>query len=241
MSQQQREPIFNVPGIVVALVATFIAIHAGLSLMDEGTQAWLLNLLAFNPARYSGPPVALPGEPWAGAAGFLTHAFLHGDLSHLAINSVWLLAVGSPIARRMPAISFLAFFAMCALGGALLFMLFHTGLDTAMVGASGAISGLMAAALRLVFAAEDDHARMVLREDPAAAPSMSIRETFTRRRPLTAIIVWIVINFVAAVAMGPMTGGAGIAWEAHLGGFFAGLFTFDLFDRGRRGDEAHES
>lgn len=238
MSQQQREAIFNVPGVVVGLVAAFVAIHLGRGLLSESADAWLINLLAFNPARYSGPPVALPGEPWAGAAGFVTHAFLHGDLTHLVINSVWLLAVGSPIARRMPALSFLAFFAMCASGGALLFMLFHAGLDMALIGASGAISGLMAAALRLVFAADDDHARMILRENPAAAPRMSIRETFTHRRPLTAIIVWIVVNFVAAIAMGPMTGGAGIAWEAHLGGFFAGLFTFDLFDRGRSDNDS---
>lgn len=234
MNQAQREPIFNVPRIVVGLIGLFVAIHLARGVLSPGSDDLLVALLAFNPARYSGPPLPMPGEPWAGPLGFVSHALLHGDLPHLLVNSGWLLAMGAPVARRMSAGMFLVFFALCAMGGALLFLLMHAGLDTAMLGASGAISGLMGAAFRLLFAAESEHDRLLLRHDPAAAPCLSLRDTLTRRQPLTAIIVWIVVNFVAAIAFGPLSGGGGIAWEAHLGGFFTGLLAFDLFDRGQR-------
>lgn len=234
----QREPIFNVPGPVVALVGAFAAVHMLRWLLvwyaGDAADDALVDLTAFNPLRYGGTGRELPGGAWTGPTTFLTHAFLHGDVPHLVINSAWLLAVGSVIARRMPLLPFLGFFALCAAGGALAFLVLHPGLDAAVVGASGAISGLMAAALRLMFAAVDTDGRYLLREHPAEAPRLSVRSMLTRSTPRNTIIAWVIINFVGAVAMSATGETAGaIAWEAHLGGFFTGLMTFDLFDRGR--------
>ena len=234
----QREPIFNVPGSVVALVGAFTAVHLlrwfVVWFMGDAADDALVDLLAFNPLRFGGSGRELPGGSWVGPATFVSHAFLHGDLAHLVINSAWLLAVGSVIARRMPLLLFLGFFALCAAGGALTFLALHPGLDAAVVGASGAISGLMAAALRLMFAADDVPGRYALREHPLEAPRLSVRSMLTRSTPRTTVIAWVIINFVGAVAMSATGETAGaIAWEAHLGGFFTGLLTFDLFDRGR--------
>ena len=230
----QREPIFNAPGPVVALAGAFAAMHLLRYFLGAAGDDALVDLLAFNPLRYGGEGRALPGGSWAGPATFLTHTFLHGDVPHLVINSAWLLAVGSVIARRMPALSFLGFFALCGAGGALTFLALHPGLDVAVVGASGAISGLMAAALRLMFAARDAETRDVLREHPEAAPRLSVRSMLTQSTPRTTIVAWVIINIVGAVAMSATGETAGaIAWEAHLGGFFTGLVAFDLFDRGR--------
>ncbi len=232
MQVGQREPIFNVPAVVVALVAVFAAVHAGRQLLDVHSDNELVQLLAFNPARYGGPPIDLPGAGWAGAAGFFTHALLHGDLAHLVINSAWLLAVGSPVARRMPAVSFLAFFGLCAAGGAMLFMALHAGVSAWLVGASGAISGLMAAVLRLMYAAGDARERHLLRERPFEAPRLRVVSMLTRRAPLAAIAGWVGVNIALGVAITALGDGMAIAWEAHLGGFFVGLLTFELFDRG---------
>ncbi|MGD9769237.1 MAG: rhomboid family intramembrane serine protease, partial [Pseudolabrys sp.] len=117
-----REPILNVPAVIVALVAMFGLVHAVLSwwLNEPQTNEALL-LFAFIPARYD---LNLPvGEAWPGGLGadvwtFVTYAFIHGDLNHLAFNSVWLLAFGSPVARRFGTWRFLAFFAAAAAGGA---------------------------------------------------------------------------------------------------------------------------
>lgn len=232
MSQSSREPIFNVPAVVIGLVALFVAVHLGRELLSERDETWVILAFAFIPARYGELAASLPGAPWAGPLAFVSHTLLHGDMMHLVINSAWLLAVGTPIARRMSGWLFVAFAAVCGAGGALLFLLVHPGLATPMVGASGAISGLMAATFRLMFAVEDDYGRQVLRENAVAAPRLSLRSTFTRRQPLVAIAVWVVVNLVAALAFSGWGGGGSIAWEAHLGGFFTGLLAFELFDRG---------
>ena len=67
---------------------------------------------------------------------------------HLLINSAWFLAFATPVARRIGPVRFLAFFLLCGVGGALLYLPFNSA---PMVGASGAISGLMGAAMRFLF------------------------------------------------------------------------------------------
>ena len=232
MKQGKREPIFNVPGVVGVLVGVLAAVHGVRSLLGPAADDAVLAVTAFIPARFASDGGPMPGGVWAGPLSFVSHAFLHADLLHLLINSAWLLAVGSPIARRMPPISFISFFALCAAGGALLFLALNSGLNSALIGASGAVSGLMAATLRLLYAAEDPRGRWLLAERPHEAARLSVGSMLTRRAPLTAIIGWVVINFVMAFAMGSIGDGNPIAWEAHLGGFFVGLLAFDLFDRG---------
>jgi membrane associated rhomboid family serine protease len=231
MSERPREPIFNVPAIVVILIAIFVAVHFGRELLDRAQEERLLWTLAFVPARLGEFGNRLPGAPWAAYSSFVTHMLVHGDLIHLGVNSAWLLAVGTPVARRMSWPSFLLFAILCGVGGALMFLAVNPGLRSPMIGASGAISGLMAATFRLIYAAKDFHGQRVLRERTAFAPALSLAETLQSRPALTAILVWVAINLVFGLGIGDMMSGAGIAWEAHLGGFFTGLVLYGLFDR----------
>lgn len=237
MQPAPREPIFNVPGVVVALALVLFAVHAGRQLLlPTAADDTLVDMLAFNPVRYGGGDMVADAPAWAAPLGFVSHALLHGDVTHLVVNTVWLLAVGSPIAWRMSALAFLGFFALCAAGGALLFLIVHPGLNTALVGASGAISGFMAAAFRLMFAAEDESAQRILRERPVDAARLSVWSMLARPLPRNAVLGWVGVNIVVALALGSFGEGMPIAWEAHLGGFFAGLLTFELFDRGWPGE-----
>jgi membrane associated rhomboid family serine protease len=231
MQGDERQPVFNVPGIVAGVLGVLVLVHGVRQLLSDRVDDGVLGLFAFNPARYD--VAGFPGEPWAGPLSFLSHALLHGDWLHLAINGAWLLAVGSPIARRTSAGGFLGLFALCGAGGALLFLALHPGLDGSLVGASGAISGLMGAVFRLLFAARTAADRELLSSTPADAPRLSLAETFTSRSALTAIGVWVVVNMLAAFGLGGLAAPGAIAWEAHLGGFLTGLLSFDLFDRGR--------
>src|SRR5262245_65853199 len=79
---------------------------------------------------------------------FVTYAFIHADWTHLLVNSIWLLPFGSAVARRFGAVRFLAFFAVAAAAGAALHLATHAGEQFPMIGASAAISGTMAAAMR---------------------------------------------------------------------------------------------
>ncbi len=232
MSTEGREPIFNAPGIVIALIAAFAAIHSGRQLLDQIDNYYLVLSLAFIPARYGVFGNELPGAPWADVTSFVTHAFLHGDVFHLLVNSAWLLAVGTPVARRMSGVSFLLFFAVCAIGGAAFFWLFNVGLSVPMVGASGAISGLMAAMFRLIYAVQDPYHLQPLRENSSRIPRLSLAATARSTSALIAIGVWIALNLIFGFGVGGFSSGVGIAWEAHIGGFVSGLLLFGMFDRG---------
>ena len=97
------------------------------SLLPEEQGAWLTALLAFIPARLSGLARELPGGEAASITQFVTHQFLHGDVTHLLINSAWFLAFGTSVARRTGAVRFLAFFLLCGIAGATLYAGLNAG------------------------------------------------------------------------------------------------------------------
>src|SRR5262249_13748279 len=93
----------------------------------------------------------LPGGWAADIWTFVTYAFIHGNATHLVLNSIWLLPFGSAVARRFGSVRFLAFFAATAAAGAALHLATHWGSEQPVIGASAAISGFMAASVRFAF------------------------------------------------------------------------------------------
>jgi membrane associated rhomboid family serine protease len=228
-----REPIFNVPGVVLWLLAIFFVVHAVRWVLPAEEGAWLTAVLAFIPARLTGLASELPGGRPAAVTSLVTHIFVHGDIAHLLINSAWMLAFGTPVARRTDWLRFVLFFLLCGVAGALLYFAINLAVGGSLlmllVGASGAISGLMGAAFRFLFRSLDG-GPLGLANAPAT-PLMTLAETLRDRRILLAIIGWTVLNILLAWGAGALTEAAGIAWEAHLGGFYAGLLLYGLFDR----------
>ena len=98
------------------------------------------------------------------------------------------------------------------------------------VGASGAISGLMGAAFRFLFRSIEEGGALAL-SGARSTPLMPLAETLQDRRILMAIAGWTLINVLLAWGAAGLTEAAGIAWEAHLGGFYAGLLLYGFFDR----------
>ena len=112
-----REPVFNAPTIVIVLVAIMLAVHVGRSLVDDDLEYWLVVAMAFIPGRYGVEGGELPGAPWAALTSLVTHTLVHGDFLHLFVNAAWLLAVGSPLARRLTLLSFSPSRSCAALAG----------------------------------------------------------------------------------------------------------------------------
>ena len=225
-----REPIFNVPTAVVVALAVLALVHAALSQLTDVDDEHLIWVLAFVPARYAGWADQVPGGPLASWTSFLTHQFVHGDLTHLFINCAWLLVFGSPVAQRIGAGRFFVFALVCGIAGALAFMVVRWGEAVPMVGASGAISGLMGAGFRLLLPAIDNGEFHEMRETPRAVRLATIDECLRSRRLLFAVLAFLIVNFLIAFAAPVVTDAAGIAWEAHIGGFFAGLLLLGAFD-----------
>jgi len=228
-----REPMFNVPVGVAALSLVLIAIHAIRTLvLGADADLDVLSSFAFIPARYELPAMGffdvggLGPKVWT----FVTYALLHANWMHLIVNLVWFLAFGTPVARRFGTARFLAFCAVTAAAGALAHYLSHPGAMVPLVGASGAVSGTMAAAVRFAFA---PGGALSGRRGPRSdhEPAGSLIENFRDGRVLVFVGAWFGLNLLFGLgASAPGMEDAEIAWQAHVGGFLAGLLLFSFFD-----------
>jgi len=237
--QSPREPILTLPGALTAYIVLLAVIHAVRALLPVEWDYWVLEMFAFIPKRYDSTLLAIPLPGGVGAKiwTFLTYSLLHANISHILFNVLWLLPFGSAVARRFGAARFYLFMAVAAAAGAAAHLVTHEHEIAPMIGASASVSGAMAAAIRFAFVrgsflsfrrGDADAAAMV----PALPLSRALRDP----RVLGFLAVWFGVNIMFGVgSIGVGTEGATVAWQAHIGGFFAGLLFFSMFDPVPRG------
>ena len=234
----QREPIFNIPAIIVGLLATLALIHiVRVYLLGDALDNLFVYTFAFIPARYDTSIVLggpLPGGGGAEVWTFLTYSLIHANWMHYGVNAIWLLPFGTAMARRFGAYRFMAFYAVCAVAGALAHLVTHAGDPAPMIGASAAISGTMAGAMRFAFQRggplsfwrSGDHSDYQV-------PAVPLTGVLRDPAVFAFLVVWFGINLLFGVSTLPIPGvGANqvVAWQAHIGGFLAGLLLFSWFD-----------
>ena len=236
---QRSEPMLNVPAVVIATVAVLVLVHAfRMFVLTEAEDAHLLLTFAFIPARYDTNVLtggSLPGGFGAELWSFFTYAFLHADLLHIGLNLAWLLPFGTALARRFGAWRYAVFMLIVSAAGAFAHLVSHPGQMVPMIGASAAVSGAMAAAMRFIFQEQGPLGQW--REgagngEAYRVPAASLIATIRDPRFLLFLAVWMGLNLLiglGTVSMGA-TEGQEVAWQAHIGGFFAGLLLFDAFD-----------
>jgi membrane associated rhomboid family serine protease len=231
--QAPSEPIFNVPAIVTLTLAVLCIVHGvrELVLTPEADDLFLV-YTAFIPARYESGGLHYPGGLGADAWTFVSYAFIHGGVAHLGLNALWFLIFASPVARRFGTLRFAAFFVTTAVAGALAHLVTHLGDPSLMVGASAAISGFMAAAMRFAFQRGGPLGLLGSQDDLAyRVKAASLAASFRDPRIVAFLAVWFGLNVLfgsGVVSVGDSE--QPIAWQAHIGGFLAGLFGFSLFD-----------
>ncbi|HEY6578578.1 MAG TPA: rhomboid family intramembrane serine protease [Rhizomicrobium sp.] len=214
-----RQPLLRASPAVLWLIAILIGAHL-LRVTYFPDLKWI-GVYGFVPARYSQAYLAShgvnPGTVMERALPFVSYMFLHGSWTHVAVNCVWLLAFGPIVARRFGWLLFLLFFILCGIAGAAAHLACDWGSTAPVIGASAAISGLMAAGFRM----------LPLPPHRVLRPLARILSP----RILAWTALWAIVNVVAGV-----TGfGAGgevqlVAWQAHLGGYAAGLLLAGPFD-----------
>jgi membrane associated rhomboid family serine protease len=220
---RRREPVFNLPPVVLALISICVVVYLveNYLLTPEQDHAFLVRF-AFIPIRYSGQ---FDLDFYAFLSPF-TYAFLHGGFAHIAINMVWLAAFGSPLANRLGTLWFALFFAVTGLASVALFWAVHPYGEAPLVGASGAISGMMGAAARFGFRTDRSAGKAAF-----AGPVLPIAFVLRLRGVVIFLAVWMIINLATGLlGFAPGVDGQ-IAWEAHIGGFVAGFFGVRWFDR----------
>ena len=237
-TQEPRPRAINAPTVVLAWIVALVAIEVARSFLTQRQEVAVLLTFAFIPARFAPPPGMPPGMFPGGWLGdvwtFVTYMFLHGDWMHLAVNCFWMLAFGSPVARRFGAARFVLLSLLAGVAGAALHLVLYWQELVPMIGASAAISGQMAAAVRFIFAGSGGLAEAA-RRDPRSAPAQGLGEVLTNPRALTFLLVWVGMNVLfGASDLGLAGENVRIAWQAHLGGFAAGLVLFGLIDPRRK-------
>jgi membrane associated rhomboid family serine protease len=150
----------------------------------------------------------------------LTSMFLHGGLMHLLGNMLYLWIFGDNVEDAMGPIRFLAFYLLCGVAAALAQIAIDPGSAVPLIGASGAIAGVLAAYFMLF-----PYARVL-----TLIPIFF----FLRLIPVPAVLLlgfWFLLQVISGA--GSLGAGGGVAWFAHIGGFVAGaLLVFPLRRRG---------
>ncbi|MCG9917471.1 MAG: rhomboid family intramembrane serine protease [Phenylobacterium sp.] len=193
---EPREPIFKAPWPAMMMLGAILGAYA-LQVFVLGDEAY--RRFGFSPAGYE-----------AGAHfGLVSALFIHGGFVHAAMNAAGALAFGSPVARLFGlrtsgALVFLGYYLTCGALANLAFAWVHPGEAIVLVGASGAVFGLIGAATRLL----------------AGGGQLA---GLLDRRVLFMSAAWIGLNLLIAVlGFAPGMDGA-VAWEAHIAGYLAGL------------------
>ncbi|MBN2227364.1 MAG: rhomboid family intramembrane serine protease [candidate division Zixibacteria bacterium] len=147
--------------------------------------------------------------------------FLHGGFMHLAGNMLYLWIFGNNIEDFLGPVKFLLFYVLSGLAAAFLFIVFSPNSQIPLVGASGAIAGVMGAYIVLF-----PRARIL---------TLLFLFYFIRLIHVPASIIlgfWFVYQLLMS---GFASGGGGVAWLAHVGGFAFGYLIFRFFAAKRRG------
>jgi membrane associated rhomboid family serine protease len=220
LSSQSNPPILNAPNAVRWIVGIAVVIHLVRFLMPEALSDQVLETFAFIPARYA-TPASGSADLFSMVVSPISHLFLHADWMHVIINMAFLLAFGSAIGRRMGALQFVILYGLCGIAACFFWDFLNPGSQAVLLGASGAVSGMVGAAARVSI--------WPPRHSGSALP-------FWRTSTIISfVVIWLVLNVVFGIFPILVTGDyAGIAWEAHLGGFIAGFLLIGTFDgRGR--------
>lgn len=218
-------PIFTILLIAASIGAWIYLQGAGLS---GDTLAGSVCALGLIPAELTGAPARdlgtgfgeglgcpLGGLTWA---TILTSMFLHGSWAHLLGNLWFLWIFGNNVEDSMGRLRFVVFYIMCGVAAAFAQVLSDPGSPIPMVGASGAISGIMGAYLVLY-----PRVRIF---------TLFFFFIFVRVFPLPAWLIlgeWFVIQLLSSLA-DPFQGTGGVAFWAHSGGFVAGAALVKVFE-----------
>ncbi len=223
---RDTEPVRRSPSVVPALIGLCLAVFVFELSLDEPAMNAFFARFALRPDRYVDLSLAEWFEPSA-LWPFVTHMFLHASPVH-ALGNLWTLWIfGDNVEEKLGGFRFLAFYLVCGLCAAALQLATSWGSELPMVGASGAIAGVMGAYLLLC-----PRSQIVLLLFPwpflVAIPAVLY------------LGYWALLQGLGGAVSLRDPDEGGVAWFAHLGGFGAGLLLHRLFRRPPRGTPRRE-
>jgi membrane associated rhomboid family serine protease len=210
-------PVRGIPVVTIGLMLACMGVYLWeLSLTPQAAQN-AITLLGFMPALLFGD-AEIDGGAWVSPAGSIfTAMFLHGDFFHLAGNMLYLWIFGDNVEDRVGRGRFLAFYLICGAVAALAQALPDMRSTVPMIGASGAVSGVLGGYVVLY---------------PRANVLVALPFLLLRVPAIIVLGLWFLGQLVSTFATEP--GAGGIAFMAHVAGFIAGAVLVRWFLRERR-------
>lgn len=228
-------PRLSTPLLNYFLIAANVVVFLFQSSLDRSLQVEFINVFSLVPARlaavFNGAALHSQFHSYVPSPGFafltiLTSMFVHGSIWHLVFNMWFLWVFGRNLEDALGHLSYLVFYLTCGLAAALAQVLSNPASVIPMVGASGAIAGVMGGYFILY---------------PRARVLMLVPFLFIFFLWLPAWVVlgyWFVLQFLSGVGTALVAvdrNSGGVAFWAHVGGFVAGVFLVRLFPfRARR-------
>lgn len=219
------DPTDAIPMVTVGLiVANFLVFFYELAL--QGTQLDnFLNAYSLVPCEYSNQCAAYAGTPSPFWITLFTSMFLHAGWAHILGNMLFLFVFGTHVERSMGGLRYLAFYLLCGLAANGLEIATALGSNLPGLGASGAISGVLAGYVRLY---PGSRIRTLI--------SLGFLYRSARIPAWVFIGVWFLMQLINGVASISDVNAGGVAYSAHVGGFLAGLLLVPLFVQSQRVD-----
>jgi membrane associated rhomboid family serine protease len=209
MRRKAQPPFLNlskVPPFTRALVAAFVLVHIALQFVSQEALYKTYMTLGFVPGNFTG---ATGPFQLLALLSPITYLFIHGNWTHLAFNVLMTFAMGTFFEREFGARATAFLFFACGIIGAIVCLALNLFSTSPVIGASGGISGLFGAVTILLF------------QRGAGGP-------FAHRGPWPLIAFWVVLM----IGTGLLSGDA-LAWQAHVGGFLAGIGLLRLIQTGK--------
>ncbi len=210
-----RNPTHIFPILTYLLIALNLAMFAGQMFGPYGFE-WSIQAMGFIPARLMGELNGVAGarEAWV---TLFTSMFLHGSVMHIAGNMLYLWVFGDNIENDLGRGRFVLLYLLSGLAAAFAQMAVDPASTIPMVGASGAISGVLGAYLIL-------HPRQPI---TVLVPNMGI----TRMPAMAVLGMWFGYQLLYGILSDASSGG--VAFWAHIGGFVAGVVLVKLLGKVR--------
>jgi membrane associated rhomboid family serine protease len=225
-TSERDEPLSIIPWTTYALIAANVLVFFYEFALTHQGAAQLNSFIAdyaLVPCEYTAHCALSPGTPTPFWLTLLTAMFLHGGWAHILGNMLFLWVFGSQIERSMGHLRYLAFYLVCGLGASAMEVAMAPTSTAPGLGASGAISGVLAAYLLLY---------------PTSSVSTLLpisHFVIPIRLPAWLMIAcWFLLQLGYGIASLDPSAAAdvgGVAYWAHVGGFFTGAGFIWLFQR----------
>ena len=215
---KDENPTRIIPWVTLALISINVLVYIYQLLLPPHAEMVFVHRFGVIPAALINFLDPFPGDGVSVWVTPITGLFLHGGLMHLGGNMLFLWVFGNNIEDVLGHFRFIIFYILCGLAATLVFTLDQSNSTVPLIGASGAISGVMGAYMLLF-----PRARVLV------LFIIIIYPLFIYVPAVVVLMIWLVLQFLNVHAAGE----SNVAWTAHIAGFFFGMIAISLWTRKR--------